>query len=40
MKEVIEKIKLCVECELCKTRINTVPGEGPIDSRIMIVGEG
>ena len=30
----------CRNCDLCLTRINAVPGEGPYDAKIMIVGEG
>jgi len=33
------KIKKCRACPLWKTRINAVPGEGPKNSRIMIIGE-
>ncbi len=30
----------CTKCELHKSRTHAVPGEGPIDSKIMFVGEG
>ncbi len=30
----------CQKCGLCTRRINVVPGEGDIESRIMFVGEG
>jgi uracil-DNA glycosylase len=30
----------CVKCELHKSRKNAVPGDGPIDAKIMFVGEG
>jgi len=33
------KIKKCRACPLWKTRINAVPGEGPKNARIMIIGE-
>ena len=39
-EELHRRIASCTKCELCKTRINTVPGEGPIDTRVVIVGEG
>lgn len=39
-EELKRRIASCTKCELCKTRINTVPGEGPINSRVVIVGEG
>jgi uracil-DNA glycosylase len=34
------EIIMCTKCELHKIRKNAVPGEGPIDARIMFVGEG
>lgn len=33
-------VRVCERCGLCKTRENTVFGEGNIASRIMFVGEG
>src|SRR5437667_10918682 len=30
----------CTKCELHKNRKRAVPGEGPIDAKIMFVGEG
>jgi DNA polymerase len=30
----------CTKCELHKSRINAVPGEGPHDAKIILVGEG
>jgi DNA polymerase len=38
-KELHERIASCRKCRLCETRINTVPGEGPINARVVIVGE-
>ena len=29
----------CHRCRLCKTRTNTVPGEGAVDATVMFVGE-
>jgi DNA polymerase len=34
------EINNCTKCDLHKTRKKAVPGEGPIDSKIMFVGEG
>ncbi len=34
-----EKIRRCTKCPLYKTRENAVPGEGPIDAEVMLVGE-
>ena len=39
-EELHKKIASCTKCELCQTRINTVPGEGPLNCRVVIVGEG
>ena len=30
----------CTKCKLCEARTNTVPGEGPADARLVVVGEG
>ena len=30
----------CTKCRLCEGRTNTVPGEGPDDARLVVVGEG
>ncbi len=30
----------CRRCRLCEGRTNTVPGEGPRDARLVVVGEG
>lgn len=35
----IERVRTCNACGLCRTRRNAVPGEGPESSRIMFVGE-
>lgn len=34
-----QEISECVKCTLHKTRINPVPGEGSLDSKLMFVGE-
>ena len=39
-EEVSRQIRACDKCGLCKTRKNPVPGEGPIDAEIMLIGEG
>jgi uracil-DNA glycosylase family 4 len=33
------KMRICKKCPLWKTRKNVVPGEGPVDAKIMIVGQ-
>jgi DNA polymerase len=34
-----EQIRACVACPLSRTRIQAVPGDGPVTARIMAVGE-
>jgi uracil-DNA glycosylase len=34
------QIMRCTKCELHKSRKNAVPGEGPVNAKIMFVGEG
>jgi uracil-DNA glycosylase len=33
-------VAACTKCRLCEGRTNTVPGEGPADARLVVVGEG
>ena len=40
METISSEIKTCTKCDLHKSRKNAVPGEGPIDAKIMFVGEG
>ena len=40
LAEVAAEVRVCPKCELCRTRTHAVPGEGPADARIMLVGEG
>src|SRR5574341_641377 len=30
----------CTKCRLCESRTHTVPGEGPDDARLVLIGEG
>jgi uracil-DNA glycosylase family 4 len=30
----------CTKCKLCESRSHTVPGEGPGDARLVVIGEG
>ncbi len=39
LHEIEEKIRNCTNCPLHKTRTNAVPGEGPANAKIMLVGE-
>jgi len=38
-EELVEQIRSCTRCPLHRTRRNPVPGEGPLDARVMFVGE-
>jgi len=33
-------VATCTKCRLCEGRTHTVPGEGPDDARLVVVGEG
>lgn len=37
---IADNIRHCQNCELSKTRKNAVPGTGPTDAEIMLIGEG
>jgi uracil-DNA glycosylase family 4 len=39
LKRLHDEIKCCTKCSLHRTRNNAVPGEGPVDARVMFVGE-
>lgn len=39
MEKLIKQIQQCTKCGLHKKRLNAVPGEGPIDAKIMFIGE-
>ena len=38
--EIAQEIRQCQNCGLARTRKNAVPGEGPFNSGIMLIGEG
>ena len=38
--ELRERVRTCTKCGLCETRHNTVFGEGPLDARCVLIGEG
>ena len=40
LSELAETIKNCTRCPLGSTRLNAVPGEGNVDTKLMFVGEG
>jgi len=39
LTQIADEIRVCTRCELHKTRTTSVPGEGPADARIMLIGE-
>jgi uracil-DNA glycosylase len=39
LREIAERITGCASCVLAKTRLRTVPGEGPANARVMCIGE-
>ena len=38
--EIAQEIRQCQNCGLARTRKNAVPGEGPYNAEIMLIGEG
>jgi DNA polymerase len=40
LDEVATLVHACRKCGLCEARKNAVPGEGPADARLVVVGEG
>jgi DNA polymerase len=40
LAQISQEVTECTRCELHRTRKNAVPGEGPADTEIMLIGEG
>jgi DNA polymerase len=40
LEQIASDIRACTACPLCKTRTNTVPGEGVAAPLVMVIGEG
>lgn len=40
LKDVYLDVQNCTKCDLCKTRTNTVFGEGNLKAKLMFIGEG
>ncbi len=40
LADVATLVAACTKCKLCESRTHTVPGEGPDDARLVVVGEG
>ena len=39
LRQIADEIRVCTKCELHRTRTKAVPGEGPADARVMLIGE-
>jgi DNA polymerase len=39
LEKIAEEIRQCRKCEICKLRLNTVPGDGSPRARLVFVGE-
>lgn len=39
LQDIRERVTVCTDCKLCKTRINAVPGVGNPNAQIMFIGE-
>jgi DNA polymerase len=40
LSQIADAVHTCTRCVLCRERTNAVPGEGPADARLVVVGEG
>jgi DNA polymerase len=40
LEQINADVKSCTACALCKTRTNTVPGEGSENPLVLVIGEG
>jgi DNA polymerase len=40
LADVAALVAECTKCRLCESRTHTVPGEGPGDARLVVIGEG
>lgn len=40
LNEIAEQVRVCTRCILYKTATHAVPGEGPANAEIMMIGEG
>jgi uracil-DNA glycosylase len=39
LEHIADEIRVCERCELHRTRTKSVPGDGPADARVMLIGE-
>ncbi len=40
LEAVAAEVRGCTKCPLSRSRTHAVPGEGPVDARVMLIGEG
>jgi DNA polymerase len=40
LAQIASEVSVCINCDLHKNRIMAVPGEGPANAEIMLIGEG
>lgn len=40
LREVAAEVSTCSKCNLCKGRTRAVPGEGPLNTKVLFIGEG
>jgi uracil-DNA glycosylase family 4 len=40
LEAIAQLVATCTKCRLCEGRRHTVPGEGPADARLLVLGEG
>ncbi len=40
LEQIAAQVRVCTRCALAKGRTNAVPGEGPANADIMVIGEG
>lgn len=40
LEAIAQEIRDCRACALCEAATNPVPGEGPVDAKVMFIGEG
>jgi DNA polymerase len=39
LAEIASQVAVCTDCDLCRSRVKAVPGEGPDQPRIVFIGE-
>lgn len=39
LDEIAQQVSVCPDCDLCRSRMKAVPGEGPLNATIVFIGE-